>query len=224
MTSKDILVGADVEYGLWIEGRGAAQQIFDSSKLVKLYPGRAWIGWDYRHENSRADLRGFIADRLNIDPEDAKFDADARNTSAPTTDERADRILPNGARLYSDHGHPEYASPECRSIFELARQDWAGVLAVRCAAQQLEQSLGRTVKIYRNNTDFHGASYGSHENYLLPRSLTSDQLLRGLLPMLICRQILCGAGKVGSERGSRIKFQLSQRADFFSELQSVDTL
>ena len=219
MKSLDIVIGSDVEYGLWVEGRGAHYQVHDSSELVSCYPGICRAMWDYRFEASRNDLRGFQVDKLTFDPEDAKFDK-----GAPSTDDRADRILPNGARFYSDHGHPEYASPECRSIFDLADYDWAGTLVVKRAAESYSKKTGLAVKLYRNNTDFHGASYGTHENYLVPRSLGAEKLLKDLVPLMVTRQILVGAGKVGSEGSHRAPFQLSQRADFMTEVWNVDTL
>ena len=78
--------------------------------------------------------------------------------------------------------------------------------------------------LYKNNTDYHGASYGTHESYLVPRSHSFDSLYAAVTPMLIVRQILTGAGKVGSEDGEWCDFQLSQRADFFVESANAETL
>jgi hypothetical protein len=217
-----ILAGIETEYGLLVEGRGAEDQIDDAQALVRAYPGPCFVGWDYRFESPRADLRGFTEKSLKFDPEDAKFDVG--RVRKGDMEIRADRILPNGARLYNDHGHPEYATPECLSLRELALHDKAGEIAVLRAAKAFQQSSGREVTIFKNNTDFHGASYGNHESYLVPRPLGFEKLFAAVTPMLIARQILCGAGKVGSENGGGVKFQLSQRADFFTEPASVDTL
>lgn len=219
---KRILAGIETEYGLLIEGRGAEDQIEDSQAVVRSYPDHCFVGWDYRYESPRADLRGFTQKSLSFDPEDAKFDAGKRYASDRGV--RSDRVLPNGARFYNDHGHPEYATPECLSLSELALHDKAGEIAVLKAAKAFQESTGRQTQIYKNNTDFHGASYGTHESYLVPRALGYDKLYKAVTPMLIARQILCGAGKVGSESGSHARYQLSQRADFFTEPASVDTL
>src|SRR5207253_1479823 len=152
----------------------------------------------------------------------AKFDTGRRHAS--DREVRSDRVLPNGARLYNDHGHPEYSTPECLSLSELAMHDKAGEIAVLRAAKAYQESSGLQAQIYKNNTDFHGASYGTHENYLVPRAVGYEKLFKAITPMLIARQILCGAGKVGSESGSPARYQLSQRADFFTEPSSVDTL
>src|SRR5436309_15862199 len=108
--STPILAGIETEYGLLVEGRGAEDQIEDSHAVVRSHPDHCFVGWDYRFESPRADLRGFVQKSLNFDPEDAKFDAGrARGADMEV---RSDRVLPNGARLYNDHGHPEYSTPE----------------------------------------------------------------------------------------------------------------
>jgi proteasome accessory factor A len=215
-----LLAGLDTEYGLLIEGRGAEDQIEDASALVRAYPGECFFGWNYRYESPRADLRGFTLKSLAHDPEDAKFD---RGRSVHQ-DLPANTVLPNGARLYNDHGHPEYSTPECWSSFELARHDAAGALAVLRAARELEEAIERNVRVYKNNTDFHGASWGTHENYMVPRELGFERLFRDLLPLMVVRQVLVGAGKVGYEHGKAAFYQLSQRADFLVEPANAETL
>jgi hypothetical protein len=218
-----ILAGVETEYGLLVEGRGAEDQVDDSKALVRSYPDECFVGWDYRYESPRADLRGFTLKALAYDPEDAKFDEG--RSHGTDRDVRSDRILPNGARLYNDHGHPEYSTPECWSLRELALHDKAGELAVLAAARAFESETGKAVRLYKNNTDFHGASYGTHESYLVPRSLAFEDLYAAVMPMLVARQILTGAGKVGSEESMRpARFQLSQRADFFVEPVNAETL
>ena len=219
---RNILAGIETEYGLLVEGRGAEDQVEDAKDLVRAYTNEVFVGWNYRHESPRADLRGFRLDRLAVDPEDAKFDIG--KTWGKDQDVRADRILPNGARFYNDHGHPEYSTPECWSLDEFARHDVAGESVVLAAARAYSTQVGRTVQVYKNNTDFHGASYGTHESYLVPRSLGFSPLYDAVLPMLVARIVLCGAGKVGSENGKAANFQLSQRADFFVEPVNAETL
>ncbi len=217
-----ILAGVETEYGLYLEGRGAEEQIEDSMALVGGYPGECFVGWDYRHESPRADIRGFKLERLAQDPEDAKFDRG--RVYGKDHEVRADRILPNGARFYNDHGHPEYSTPECWSLNELALNDCAGQIVMHRAAQAYASVIGSPVRVYKNNTDFHGASYGTHENFLVPRSLGFESLYKAVMPMLVVRQVITGAGKVGSESGGRCHFQLSQRADFFVEPANTETL
>ncbi|MCH7944815.1 MAG: proteasome accessory factor PafA2 family protein [Armatimonadetes bacterium] len=219
---RPILAGLDTEYGFSVEGRGAEDQIDDAKALVRSFPGERIFAWDYSAESPRNDLRGFKVDALASDPEDAKFDAGRRY--GPADEVRSDLVLANGARLYNDHGHPEYATPETWSLAELALHDKAGDRAVVQAAAAFQESVGRDVRVYKNNTDFHGASYGTHESYLVPRAVTFEKLVNGLMPLLVVRQVLCGAGKVGSEHGRRCDYQMSQRADFFVEPFSAETL
>jgi proteasome accessory factor A len=217
-----ILSGTETEYGLLVEGNGAEHQVDDAAAFVRGYPGACHAGWDYRYESPRADLRGFSVSKLAVDPVDAQFDR--RSKSEIDGDIRSDRILPNGARFYNDHGHPEYSTPECWSSQELALQDCAGELVLLDTARAYAERYGRKVSIYKNNTDFHGASYGSHESYLVPRSMGFESLYQAVLPMLVARQVLCGAGKVGAESGRSCAYQISQRADFFVEPYNTETL
>jgi proteasome accessory factor A len=219
------LFGIETEYGIVVEGLGANDWIAESIAVVRSHAGPAVGGWNYRGEDPRKDMRGFVVDHLSTNPDDAQFDAPGAPPMS-REEERSDRILSNGARLYNDHGHPEYATPECRSLCDLIAQDKAGERIVFAAAQRRAQQRGLAVSIYKNNTDFHGASYGTHEGYLMRRSVPTDTLIQTLLPFFATRSIYAGAGKVGVENdsGAGALFQLSQRADFFSVEASVDTL
>src|SRR5205814_5920272 len=102
------------------------------------------------------------------------------------------------------------------------------ILAECARRRNLKLPEAETVRLYKNNTDFAGHSYGCHDNYLMRRDVPWERLVAGLLPFLITRQIFAGAGKMGieAESGSAQPgaFQISQRADFFSVLVSIDTM
>jgi proteasome accessory factor A len=228
------LFGIETEYGILVEDRGAGDLMEESRLLVRAYSdalGRPWAGpWDYRVEDPRRDMRGFQVDRLSYDEQDAQFDRapSARNRHLSAEEERADRVLTNGARLYNDHGHPEYSTPECRTLRDLVAHDRAGAEILLACAHRRAAEIERDVSLFKNNTDFHGASYGTHEGYLAARSVPFETLLQGMLPFLVTRPLFAGAGKTGVETGGpfekECQFQLSQRADFFTEIASVDTL
>ena len=217
-----ILCGIETEYGLAIEGKGPEDQIELATEFVKCYPNRCFVGWDSRFEFPRSDLRGFEVELLVVDPEDQKFERGSQSFSSSVV--RADRILTTAGRLYNDHGHPEYATPECESPWDLAAHDEFGEFVLFQTASAFEKQTGLKTTIYKNNTDFHGASYGTHESYLVPREFSFEKLYKALMPILVCRQILTGAGKVGSETGEWCDFQISQRADFMADEASVMTL
>jgi proteasome accessory factor A len=219
------LFGIETEYGIAVEGKGASDLVAESRALVNSYYGRPFAKpWLYRNEDARNDMRGFHVDKLNYDPDDAAFD-DPRARPLPAELERADHVLVNGARLYNDHGHPEYATPECITLVDVVAQDKAGERIVLDCARRRAEEIGKQVDIFKNNTDFHGSSYGCHESYLTKRDRPFGELLFGLLPFFTTRIIYAGAGKLGIEQGGeRGIFQLSQRADFFTEEASVDTL
>jgi proteasome accessory factor A len=220
------MIGIETEYGIFVEGKGPQDLVAEATQLVKLCPKPAATGWDYRQEHPRRDMRGFTVDHLSVDPNDAQFES-AHRPHSTDVEVRADRVLPSGARLYNDHGHPEFATPECTSLLTLLAQDRAGERWMQRLAERRMQRLGGTrVALYKNNTDFHGSSYGTHESYLTRRGVPFESLLSALLPFFVSRQIFAGAGKVGCEQPgvAGVTFQLSQRADFFSTLASVDTL
>ncbi|MCB0825562.1 MAG: proteasome accessory factor PafA2 family protein [Armatimonadetes bacterium] len=217
-----ILIGTETEYGFTVEGRTVKNQADDAIAFVRSYPDEGYSGWDYRYESPRSDMRGFQVSQLAYDRRDAEYDRGRQRTSAE--DERSDWVLPNGARFYNDHGHPEYSTPECFSPNQAALHDYAGQTVVCRAAEAYAAETGREVAVYKNNTDYSGASYGTHDNFLVPRDIPIDELIQAITPMLIARQFLTGAGKVGSESGGPVRFQLSQRADFFEEAVNLETL
>jgi proteasome accessory factor A len=220
----NFLFGIETEYGIAVEGEDASGLINASREVVKSYRGKFAAPWNYKAEDPRNDMRGFHAAKLSQDATDAQFDKPGERAASPEED-RCDRVLANGARLYNDHGHPEYATPECADLRSLVAHDKAGERIVFDCAQEYSRRANRAVSIYKNNSDYHGASYGTHESYLLRRAASWDLVVANLAPFLATRIIYAGAGKVGTEdKNASAKYQLSQRADFFSVLQSVDTL
>lgn len=220
------LYGIETEYGIVVEGLGANDWIAESIALVRSYRGASVGGWNYRGEDPRRDMRGFTVQHLAMNPDDAQFDSPGARPMS-REEERSDRILANGARFYNDHGHPEYSTPECRTLRDLVAHDKAGERILLAAARQRAVQSGRNVTIYKNNTDHHGASYGTHEGYLMRRDVPTETLIQSLLPFFVTRQIYAGAGKPGIENDSardNKTFQLSQRADYFTVEASVDTL
>jgi proteasome accessory factor A len=131
-------------------------------------------------------------------------------------------FLRNGARLYLDVGsHPEYATPECDSLLDLVAHDRAGErilegLLVDAEKRLHDEGIAGEIYLFKNNTDSAGNSYGCHENYLVSRHGEFGRLADVLIPFLVTRQLICGAGKVlQTPRGA--VFCLSQRAEHIWE-------
>ncbi len=131
-------------------------------------------------------------------------------------------FLANGARLYLDVGsHPEYATPECDSLYDLVAHDKAGERILEqlldSAQQRLaEEGIRGDIYLFRNNTDSAGNSYGCHENYLTSRRDELTHYTEVLIPFLVSRQIYAGAGKIlQTARGAM--FCISQRAEHIWE-------
>ncbi|MEE1621213.1 depupylase/deamidase Dop [Zafaria sp. Z1313] len=204
--------------------------------------------WDYSDESPLADARGWQQPRRTAHPSqltDAPRELTAQEVALAgdgarvgqtlyteaADDDGADAhvlmnmVLGNGARLYVDHAHPEYSSPETTNPRDAVLWDQAGDLVALDAVRRIAAAPGfAEVLLYKNNTDNKGAGYGAHENYLMPRSVPFDDIAAGLLPFLASRPVVCGSGRVGRGLTGRIPgFQISQRADFFEAEVGLET-
>ncbi|WP_278237482.1 depupylase/deamidase Dop [Isoptericola sp. AK164] len=217
-------------------------------------PGHPPARWDYDDEDPLADARGFHLDRaaahpslLTDDPSQpapsgpASAQVGAAPTGAaevPATPESLERpetedyddpsaancILTNGARLYVDHAHPEYSSPEVTNPRDAVVWDVAGERVMLAASRHLAQVPGTEIVLYKNNVDGKGASYGTHENYLVDRDLPFATLAELVTAFLVTRQVFTGSGRVGlGQTGDEPGFQLSQRADYIEAEIGLET-
>src|SRR5881409_1315520 len=131
-------------------------------------------------------------------------------------------FLKNGARLYLDVGsHPEYATPECDDLVDLVTHDKAGErtlegLLMDAERRLREEGIAGDIYLFKNNTDSAGNSYGCHENYCVTRQGEFSRLADVLIPFLVTRQIICGAGKI-TQTARGASYSVSQRADHIWE-------
>jgi proteasome accessory factor A len=220
-------MGTEVEYGVSMPGQPSANAMLLSAQVVNAYAstppaGRARrASWDFEEESPLRDARGFDLGGSGAGGAIAQEFIDAEEDAG-----MANVILPNGARLYVDHAHPEYSSPEVTNPLDVVRWDKAGELVMLEAVRRLATMPGvsATVNLYKNNTDNKGASYGAHENYLCRRDTPFATLVRHLVPFFVTRQIVCGAGRVGLGQDGRTGgFQIAQRADFFEVEVGLET-
>lgn len=224
----DIQFGTETEIGITREKPDGIDVVAESIALVRstTAPG-VRMRWDYSCEDPHCDARGFRVQELLQDIDESNYFAQDAQRTLSFNEIKSDLVLRNGARFYNDHAHPEYCTPECSTLLEMLQQDFSGDALMMACARNLSHHSDNPVHLYKNNTDFRGHSYGCHENYLMPRTLQWDVLSQALVAFLVTRQIMCGAGKYGWEEEDRFVrpgFQISQRSDFFSELQSVDTM
>lgn len=137
-------------------------------------------------------------------------------------------FLENGARLYLDVGsHPEYATPECDNIYDAVVHDKAGErriedLTLSAEERLRDEGIRGTVYLFKNNTDSAGNSYGCHENYLTARDDDQAALGQVLIPFLVSRQIIAGAGHITQTARGPV-YSISQRADHIWEGMSSAT-
>ena len=225
----EIQFGTETEIGITREQADGVDVVAESIALVRsaTAPG-VRMRWDYSCEDPHCDARGFRVKELLQDTDESNYFAQDAQRALTFNEIKSDLVLRNGARFYNDHAHPEYCTPECSTLLEILQQDYAGdALLMECAKTLAQQNPTNPVLLYKNNTDFRGHSYGCHENYLMPRTLSWDVLSQAIISFFVTRQIMCGAGKYGWEDEDKFLkpgFQISQRSDFFSELQSVDTM
>jgi proteasome accessory factor PafA2 len=210
------VMGIETEYGISGPGMGDFNPVLASSMLITSYAGTLRrIRWDYEQESPLRDARGFepVQERPPVE-EDLGL---------------ANVILPNGARYYVDHAHPEYSTPECATARDLVIHDKAGERILERSLETVQRLLppdGR-LAVFKNNTDGKGNSYGCHENYLVDRATPFARIVRDITPFLVTRQIFTGSGKVRSESGREearhVSYQLTQRADFFEAEVGLET-
>jgi proteasome accessory factor A len=219
MTVRRVM-GTETEYGIIVPGNPGANAMLISSQIVNAYaqPSSARNRrprWDFEEESPLRDARGFDLARDVADP-------------SQLTDEDvglANVILTNGARFYVDHAHPEYSAPEVTNPRDAVIWDKAGERIMAEAARRALQIPGtQPINLYKNNTDNKGASYGTHENYLMRRETPFADIVRHLTPFFVSRQVVCGSGRVGiGQDGRNDGFQVSQRADYFEVEVGLET-
>jgi proteasome accessory factor A len=219
------ILGIETEYGILVRGGGESNPIAASSVLINAYVqelARAGtghktaprVGWDFEDEMPSNDARG-------ITPEGAL---------APEIETHlVNAVLTNGARYYVDHAHHELSTPEVADPHAAVVYDKAAELILQrsMVAARALLPAGQEILIHKNNSDRKGNSYGTHENYLMDRSVPFSRIVTHVMPHFITRQIYTGAGKVGSEAPGvsidEVPFQLTQRADFFEEEVGLET-
>src|SRR5215467_7825042 len=223
--------GLETEYGITLSGAETVDVVAESIELVRRYTDHgALMKWDYELEDPHLDARGFRARELRQDVDESAYYEIDKNRPLTFQEIKSDLVLSNGACFYNDHAHPEYSTPECTTIYQIVTQDKAGERILAECARRRDEKLpeGQQVRLYKNNTDFFGHSYGCHDNYLMKREVPWDRIVGAILPFLITRQIFAGAGKMGIEgesaSGEPGVYQISQRADFFSVVVSIDTM
>ena len=210
------VMGTETEYGIAASGQPDFNPVLSSSMLISAYAGSLRkIRWDYEDESPMRDARGF-------EPQPGREMSDEDLGLANV-------ILPNGARYYVDHAHPEYSTPECLTPRALVIHDKAGERILERSLEVLASEMPQTpaLSIYKNNSDGKGNSYGTHENYLVDRATPFADIVRDLTPFFVTRQVFTGAGKVGYEGSwddrATAGYQLTARADFFETEVGLET-
>jgi proteasome accessory factor A len=241
-------MGQETEYAALVDG----PQPGDLRALFEGWTPPYRAQWDQQPERPWCDARGFVpaaaAPQTGEPPVELLSAPEQRGGSpgqddgvSPTTaplpqievENLPGMMLDNGARFYLDHTHPEWSTPECATPLEVVAYDKAGDAWLNDLVGQFNASRagqGR-ITVYKNNVDAFGNSYGCHENYLMDASAytalfdrQAHRLYTTLIPFLVTRQIICGAGKVAAVGSDgEMGFQISQRADVFESILGLQT-
>ncbi|MGH3851695.1 MAG: proteasome accessory factor PafA2 family protein, partial [Pseudonocardiaceae bacterium] len=154
------VLGLETEYGIIIRGSAEPNPIAASSTLINAYVAELSrnVSWDFEDETPGRDARGF-----------------AREGAMPPEVEThlVNAVLTNGARYYVDHAHPEFSTPECADVWDVVLYDKAGELILARSVEAATRLLppGQSLVVLKNNSDGKGNSYGTHENYLMDRTV-----------------------------------------------------
>lgn len=206
------IMGIETEYGIMSSKTEAQYEnpMTSSGLLINAFLNGQRTEFDFADETPSQDARIEMVQTQTIFPETHLINA----------------MLTNGARYYVDHAHPEYASPEVSNALEAVLYDRAGEEILRRSMDEAKKMIDGEIIVYKNNTDSKGNSYGTHEGYLVSRSVPFSTLVNSLTSHFVSRQIFCGSGKVGSESRptkEKVGFQISQRADFMEEHVGLET-
>lgn len=213
------MMGTETEYAISAQGAEHYDPVRLSFDVVAAAANESTsrIRWDYRQEDPLNDARGTHLPRAAARPE-------------MLTDEPQRRIVnviaSNGGRVYVDHAHPEYSAPETLDPFEAVRYDHAGDRIMLEAVRKANRARPEDshIVLYRNNVDGKGASWGTHENYMMLRDVPFDRIVALMTLHFVTRQIYTGSGRVGlGEHSEMAGFQLSQRADYIHSKVGLQT-
>ena len=138
MIAPTIQFGLETEIGISSDVEGEVDVVAESIALVRsaTEPG-VWMCWDYNCEDPHVDMRGFRVHELRQDTDEANYYAQDAARELSFVEIKSDLVLGNGARFYNDHAHPEYCTPECRTLDELVAHDRAGERILMACARHL---------------------------------------------------------------------------------------
>ncbi|RSX54748.1 ligase [Bifidobacterium dolichotidis] len=211
------VMGTETEYGVFDADAEHYNPIELSFDVVDAAAAdeRRHIHWDYRREDPVNDARGMRMPRASAP---ADMLTDAPQTTVLNT------IVRNGGRVYVDHAHPEYSSPETTNPFDAVTYARAGDEIMKRAAYTASTEHNKHIVLMRSNVDGKGASWGMHESYVMDRNVPFAVVAQLCATHFVTRQIYTGSGRVGlGENSERPGYQLSQRSDYFHMFQALQT-
>jgi proteasome accessory factor A len=142
----------------------------------------------------RNEYRVEVCADVRLSPQDA-----ARRLFGPVVSGGLGRtvLLRNGGQLHLDAvGQPEYATPGCGSVPDLVVHDKAGeriLEGLLADARLREEGSAGDIRVLKAGAD---GLFGCQEDYPVDRRGQFGRLADMLIPFLVTRQLICGAGAV----------------------------
>jgi len=173
------------------------------------FPNRIY-GLEFEHATLERDPSGSFHQKKNADDDFVLHPL--QNSIFNAT--RMRRWHSNGSCSYMDTGgHPEHATAECMSIRDVVLYAKAGDALMNMIFDRKLPS-GNTLHLFKNNLgldDFlrYSYSFGCHENY---HTFVENLPIMRLIPLLITRQIIDGAGWWERNSNGKDCYLFSQRA------------
>ena len=197
-------MGTETEYGISVPGNPGANAMLISSQVVNAYaqpsPARSRrTRWDFEEENPLRDARGFDLSRDVADPTPAHRRGRRPGQRHPHQ-RRPVLRRPRAPGVLRARSAPTRATP-CSGT-RRGSGSWP-----RRAAGPPQVPNTPPINLYKNNTDNKGASYGTHENYLMRRETPFADIVRHLTPFFVSRQVVCRL-RPGRHRAGRPRRRL----------------
>ncbi|MCX6901638.1 MAG: proteasome accessory factor PafA2 family protein [Verrucomicrobia bacterium] len=232
------LCGADFELGNFISGPELSNgnTALAARLLLREIDGLPLVNsWQWADNTPSGASGAANNERLGYSGLDIGGSAGPQTDGTPAFDPQdwGRKFLPaNGGCIYIDLNHLELCLPEVRSAFDHVAATHSMLRLARQALNGANARLpnGWKIKVLANNSDGLSNSYGYHLNVMITREAWQRMFCRRLQYVLflaayqVSSIVFTGLGKVGAENGRpHVRYQLSQRADFFEQLVGLQT-
>ena len=180
------VMGTETEYGISVPGQPAANPMVASSQVVNAYAvghGARRAGPAGTSRRSRRCATRAASTCRARSP--TRASSPTRTSAWPTS---SSPTAPGSTSTTPTRSTPRPRSPPRATPCAGTRRGSRSCSTPPRRRRQLPG--GAPIVLYKNNTDSKGASYGTHENYLMRRSTPFADIVRHLTPFFVSRQVV----------------------------------